>query len=86
MHRLRPFLIAAEESGFVHVRECHNGTVLWLNRHTPDASSQAHPRICMDSLTVSATAYWTDSQGNPASKSFRKPLALKEWLAMESAR
>jgi hypothetical protein len=52
----------------------------------PDAKSQIHPQICMDSLTVSATAYWTDSQGNPASKSFRKPSALKEWLAMDPVR
>ena len=86
MIRLRPFLVAAQESGFLHVSESHNGTVLWVKRQTPDANSQTHPRICMDSLTVSATAYWTDSQGNPASKSFRRPLALKEWLAMDPVR
>ena len=86
MWRLRPFQAAAQENGFVHARGSEDSTVQWLTRQTPDTTSKTHQRICVDSLTASATVYWTDSQGNVASKSFRRPLALKEWLAMDSLR
>jgi len=85
MNRLRRFLDAAQESGFVNVRESQNDTIRWLKRETSDAKSKTHHRICMDALTVSATVYWMDSQGNVASKSFRKPLEFREWLAFETA-
>ena len=83
MRRLRPFQVAAQESGFINARAHEDGTVLWLSRQTPDPASSTHQRICMDTLTVSATVYWTDSRGNAASKTFRKPQALKEWLAKD---
>jgi hypothetical protein len=67
----------------VTVKEHHDGTILWLRRETPNAKSKTHQRICMDTLTVSATVYWVDSQGNPSSKSFRKLLELREWLALD---
>lgn len=40
----------------------------------------------MDTLTFSATVYWVDSQGKSASKTFRKPLELLEWLALDQVR
>lgn len=86
MNRLRLFQAAAHESGFVNVNEHLAGTVLWLTRKTPDPTSKAHQRICMDTLTFSATVYWVDSQGKSASKTFRKPLELLEWLALDQVR
>jgi hypothetical protein len=86
MNRLRTFQAAAHESGFVNEKPRHDGTVLWLRRETSDPKSKTHQRICMDTLTVSATVYSVDSRGNPSSKSFRQPLALKEWLALDQLR
>jgi len=86
MRRLLPFQAAAQESGFLNVKGREGSTVVWLSRQTPGTTSKSHQRICMDSLTVSATVYWSDSQGNVASKSFRKSQALKEWLAMDPVR
>ncbi len=83
MIRLRTFLDAAQANGFVRVRESQNDTILWLRREPSGAKSKTQKRICMDTVTVSATVYWMDSQGNVASKSFRKPLEFKEWLALE---
>lgn len=83
MNRLRPFLEAAQKSGFVNLRESQNGTILWLNRETPNATSKTRQRLCVDALTVSATVYRIDSHGSVTSTSFRKPSEFREWLALE---
>jgi hypothetical protein len=86
MNPLHTFQITAHESGFVDVREYNAGTVIWLRRKTQDPISKTHQRICMDSLTASATVYWTDSLGKADSKTFRAPNLLREWLAKDLVR
>jgi hypothetical protein len=80
---LKTFQAAAHEGGFVDVRECEDGTVLWLRRETPDIGSKTHQRICMDSLTASATVYWMNNLGKVESKTFRAASLLREWLALD---
>jgi hypothetical protein len=84
MVRLQEFQAAAHESGFVDVRECNEGTVLWLKREIPDMATQTRERICMDSLTASVTVYWTSNTGKPDSKTFRTASDLREWFALAS--
>jgi len=81
MIRLQEFQSAAHESGFVDVRECNEGTVLWLKREVLDRPTQTRERICMDSMTNSATVYWTSNTGKPDSKTFRTASDLRDWFA-----
>ena len=54
MEKLQAFQAAASEGGFVATGESDEGTVLWLKK----ATVEAEDRICLDSLTNSATVYW----------------------------
>jgi hypothetical protein len=54
MEKLQAFQTAARENGFVTVEESEEGTVLWLKK----ATLESEDRICLDSLTNSATVYW----------------------------
>ena len=56
--------------------ESQEGPVLWLKKATPDAED----RICLDSLTKSATAYWATIPWKINSKTFREASALQEWI------
>jgi len=58
MERLQAFQTAAHEGGFVEVNEAAEGTVLWLRKKAPDTARETHQRMCIDSLTNSATVYW----------------------------
>jgi len=82
MVRLQEFQNAAHESGFVDVRECNEGTVLWLRREIPDMAAQTPEGICMDSVTNSVTVYWTSNTGKPDSKTFRTASDSREWFAL----
>lgn len=86
MERLQAFQAVAHDGGFVDVEECADGTVLWLRRETPDRATNTHQRICMDSVTNSATVYWMTPLEKVVSKTFRTAPELKEWLALEPVR
>ncbi len=53
MEKFQAFQAAACEGGFVAVEESQEGSVLWLKK----ATAEAEDRICIDSVTKSATAY-----------------------------
>ena len=80
MDRLQSFQTAAREGGFVVVTESEQGTVLWLKKSAPDSVREAHQRMCIDSLTNSATVYWMAVPGKVDSKTFRAVPALQEWF------
>jgi hypothetical protein len=82
MERLQAFQVAAREGGFVQVEESEEGTVLWLRKATPDAVTQVHQRMCMDSLTRSVTVYWLNVLGKIDSKTFRDVATLQQWFAL----
>jgi hypothetical protein len=81
MEELQTFQAAAREGGFVAAKESKDSTVLWLRRATPDASTGTRQRMCLDSVTKSATVFWTNARGQTESKTFRNANALREWLS-----
>jgi hypothetical protein len=76
MEKLQAFQAAAREGGFVVTEESEEGTALWLKK----ATAEAEDRICIDSLTKSATVYWETIPWKINSKTFREASALKEWI------
>ena len=81
MEKNQAFQIAARTCGFVEVDECRDGTVVWFRKTTADAATGTHQRMCVDSLTNSATVYWTNVRGKIDSKTFRHVSTLQEWLS-----
>jgi hypothetical protein len=80
---LQGFQAAARQRGFVEVNECAEGTVLWLRRNGAETARDMHERMCIDSLTNSATVYWMTVPGKVNSKTFRGVPALKEWFDLK---
>ena len=77
MEKLNAFQVAARKHGFVDVEETEDGTVLWLRR----ATANAEDRVCIDSVTNSATVYWATIPWQINSKTFRVVSLLEEWFA-----
>jgi hypothetical protein len=82
MGRLQSFRLVARQRGFTQINESGGGTVLWLGRKSPGASRETHQRMCIDSLTNSATVYWMPVPGSVKSKTFRDVPALQEWFEL----
>jgi len=70
------FQSVARNNGFVDVEEADEGTVLWLRRPTANAED----RMCIDSVTNSATVFWATIPWKINSKTFRVAAAMEEWL------
>lgn len=81
MERLQAFQVAAHQGGFVDGEETEDGTVLWLKKATADAED----RMCIDSLTSSATVFWATIPWKINSKTFRQVSALQEWILSRPA-
>jgi hypothetical protein len=81
MEELQALQTAAREGGFAEVEESKDGTVLWLRKIVPDPSNGTHQRLCLDSMTKSATIYWTNVRGLTESRTFRTVTALREQLS-----
>jgi hypothetical protein len=80
MVRLQAFQTAAREGGFVVAGESAEGTVLWLRKSARDTAKETHQRMCIDSLTNSATVYWMGDPRKVNSRTFRAVPALQEWF------
>jgi len=80
---LQSFHTAARQCGFVDVNESAEGTVLWLRKKASDTDRETYQRMCIDSLTNSATVYWMTVRGKVNSKTFRGVLALQEWIHLK---
>jgi hypothetical protein len=80
---LQSFQVAARQRGFTEINESGGGTVLWLRRKAPDTARETHQRMCIDSLTRSATVYWMTAPGDLKSKTFRDVPALQEWFELK---
>lgn len=85
MERLQAFQSAARAGGFVMVNESAGGTVVWLRKNTPDRAREMHQRMCIDSVTNSATVYWMSAPGKLNSKTFRGVTALQEWFDLKQS-
>ena len=80
MPRLQAFQIAARRAGFIEVSEAGAGSTLWLRKGSPDTAHGTFERMCIDSITNSATVYWMTALGKLDSKTFRGVPALQEWF------
>ena len=85
MEKLKEFQVTAREGGFVELEECDGGTVLWLRKETPDAGTQTHQRICIDSEANIATVYWMNSGEKIESKTFRSAPLLQAWFSAQGS-
>jgi len=85
MNKLQEFQVAARARGFVDVEESEQGSVLWLRKQTPDAATQTHKRICIDSGTSTMTVYWMNDLGKVDSKTFRNVPSMQQWFALQPA-
>jgi hypothetical protein len=81
MEKLQAFQAAARQGGFVDAEETDDGTVLWLKK----ATAEAEDRICLDSLTSSATVFWASIPWKINSKTFRQVSGLQEWMLSRPA-
>ena len=80
MVRLQAFQIAARKAGFIEVSEAGAGSTLWLKKGSSDKARGTFQRMCIDSITNSATVYWMTALGKLDSKTFRGVPALQEWF------
>jgi len=83
MEHIITFQTVAQQGGFVEVNQSQVATVLWLRKMTPSAVRDTHQRMCIDSLTKSATVYWMGVPGQVNSRTFRDVSALQEWCKVE---
>lgn len=77
MNKLKAFQDIARKNGFADVEETDDGTVLWLSRPTANAED----RMCVDSVTNSATVFWATIPWKINSKTFRAASDLEQWFA-----
>ena len=85
MQKLQDFRLVAGENGFVEVESEENGTV-WFRNSTPDAVSAVHKRLCLDTLTNSATVFWETAPVQLNSLTFRTATALQNWLVLNTGK
>jgi len=60
---IQSFKSAALEAGFVEANHSPDGSVYWLKKTAQYAGALTHESLCIDTLTNSATAYWTCAPG-----------------------
>jgi hypothetical protein len=82
--RLQEFQSAARENGYAEANEDVGGGTCWLRKGTPDAGTEVHKRICIDSVTDSATVFWQTIPAKLNSKTFRTVSSLKDWFGSSS--
>jgi hypothetical protein len=82
MAKLQEFQAVARENGFLEVSESEEANTAWFRNATPDAGSNVHKRLCIDSLTNSATIFWESVPAKLNSMTFRTASALREWFAL----
>jgi len=82
MEKLQEFQSAARENGFIEVGESEQGSAVWFRNATPDVGTDVHKRLCIDSLTNSATVFWESVPAKLNSMTFRTVPALQAWFAL----
>jgi hypothetical protein len=83
MQELQDFQSVARENGFVETGETEGGSAHWFRNSVPDAGSRVHKRLCLDSLTKSATVFWETVPTKLNSMTFRSASALRAWLELK---
>jgi hypothetical protein len=85
MVKLQEFQAAARVDGFVEVKDGDDENVAWFRNELPDSGSSVHKRLCIDSLSGSATVYWETDGSKLNSKTFRTVSSMKAWFSLNAA-
>jgi hypothetical protein len=83
MGKLQEFQSVARENGFMDAGESEEGSTVWFRNTSPDVGSDVHKRLCIDTLTGSATVFWETVPTKLNSMTFRTAPALQAWLALK---
>ena len=86
MDKLQEFQVAARGDGFVEVKDSEDGSVAWFRNALPDAETNVHKRLCVDSLTGSAAVYWETAGAKLNCKTFRTASSMRAWLSLNPVR
>jgi hypothetical protein len=86
MVKLQTLKVAALLEGFIKVRDVADGSVMWFTSALPDVDTNFHKRLCLDSLTNSATIYWETIGAKIHSETFRTVSSFQEWLGLHPIR
>jgi hypothetical protein len=87
MEKLQEFQAAARVDGFVEVNDGgDDANVAWFRNELPDSGTSVHKRLCIDSLTASATVYWETAGSKLNSKTFRTVSSMRAWLSLNTTR
>jgi hypothetical protein len=78
--KIQAFRMAARENGYDEIKENIKGSIVWLRKATPDVGTDVHRRLCIDSITDSATVFWQTVPAKLNSKTFRTVSDLKNWF------
>lgn len=78
--KIQAFRMAARENGSDEIKENIKGSIVWLRKATPDVGTDVHRRLCIDSITDSATVFWQTVPAKLNSKTFRTVSDLKNWF------
>lgn len=82
--KLQEFQSAARENGYAEANEDVGRSTCWLRKGTPDVGTEVHKRLCIDSITDSATVFWQTVPAKLNSKTFRTVSSLKDWFGSSS--
>jgi hypothetical protein len=84
MNKFEEFQVVAGQNGYAEVNEYSAVGSIWFRKTTPDQGTDAHSRLCIDSITDSATVFWTTLPAKLNSKTFRTISSLKDWFGSTS--
>jgi hypothetical protein len=84
MNKLEQFQSAARENGYAKISEYAGGSAVWFRKAAANAGTDVHERLCIDSLTDSATVFWQSVSAKLNSKTFRTVSSLKDWFISTS--
>jgi hypothetical protein len=80
MNTYHEFQLAARENGYERLSEYNGQGAVWFRKVMPDNNTDVHKRMCVDSLTNSATVFWSTSATHVNSKTFRTVASLRDWF------
>jgi hypothetical protein len=84
MNKHQVFQSAARENGYTEANVYGGGSAVWFRKATPDQGTEVHRRLCIDSITGSATVFWQTVPAKLNSKTFRSVSSLKAWFDLKS--
>ena len=85
MDKLQEFQVAALGDGYVEVADGGDVNVAWFRNELPDRNTNVHKRLCIDSMTSTATVFWETDGAKLNSLTFRSVSSMKAWFTLHPA-